>query len=344
VVVAENNPKPGAEADADIEAQIDALAAEATGQAAGTGASPPATEAAADGAGAPDLVGDALAQQIQQLLDDAQAHSGQLPAPAQAAPAAATEPAKAQADAKAIEEIDNHLALEADKAIAGAFETVQEVVMGAEPKAAEPAATEPAVEAPAPAPAAAASAPVVEPPAAAEAPVPVAAAVAAPASASGGATAQDVARELDEQPVAPPAAAASAPAAAAAAPIPVPAPEPTPPAVAAKAKPARAATAAAPAPVASDPPAPAPAALGARIDRSLRQFFAVLNRPLLGLSPGLRQTLGLVALLTVFNAACLLVYAKALKGRSTPQTAASAVESHGGGPGGHAEVQDHVRP
>ena len=96
--------------------------------------------------------------------------------------------------------------------------------------------------------------------------------------------------------------------------------------------------------MAGEPLAPAPAALGTRIDRSLRQCFAILNRPLLGLSPIWRQALGLVALLMVFNAACVLVYAKALKSRSVPQAAASAVESHGAGPGGHAGAQDHVQP
>jgi hypothetical protein len=342
--VADTNPQPDAEPTADLEAQIDALAAEATGAggapAMSDEASVPAAagvEPAAAGDGA-DLVGDALAQQIQQLLDDAQAHSGQTataPKPAAAptgaadarasAPAAAAATAADEVDANAAAELDSHLALEADKTIAGEFETVQEVMSAAQ-KPAGPAAEAPAVPVPAEAakiaPAAPAP-PAAEPAAAAPAPAPAVAEPAkiapapapAPASvaATTGATAQDVAHELDAQP------AASAPAAGA------------PPAAAAKAasaKPARAAAAAVPA-AASAPPR---TALWPQIDRSLRRFFAVFNGPLLGVGPGVRQALGLIALVTVFNATCLLVYVTVIKGRSAPPAAVSAAEGPGGAP------------
>jgi hypothetical protein len=351
--VADDNPQPSAAPASGLEAQLDALVADAAAHPTDAPADNPAdapaaptdtaaaapadVTAAASESAAPDLVGDALAQQIQQLLDDAQIQSDA--AAAAAAPAAVPDdppatdpppPAPAPTEAQALAEIDNHLAKEADTAIAGEFETVQEVMSAAQQaQAPAPPSSEPAIlpadpvptsVAPqVPAPPVPAAAPAVS---AAAAPVPVpAAARSAPAAAPtpAGATSQDVARELDEQP-----AAATTPAAP---PTPGPTPAPVP----------------VPAPVARKPAAARRATPWQALDRLLRRALAAVDSPLRGLTPGARNILGLVALVTVFNATCLLVYVTVIK----PHTGTAVSASTLGGATAHdptAAADPHAQP
>jgi hypothetical protein len=303
--VADETPIPAAGATAEIEAQLDALMAdvgraraqsEPAPAASVTVAEPPAPAMAAntDQAPAADAAGDELALQIQELLDDAKAHAEQKPtAGATESADGVYEPAGATneipgAGATVLGKLDQELAQGADEAIAGHFETVQEVITAAQAHA--PAAPATPADPPAPAATAATAPPAGEAyvAAAPSSPVP------APAeTAKTGASAADVAHELDTEPRAPTSPAVEAP--------PAPAPRQRPPAPATAGSP------------------------GSPLSCAIRRLLGMLNRPVAALPDFPRQVVGLVAVLTIFNASALLVYVAATNHRSkTHATAPSA--------------------
>lgn len=252
-----------------------------------TAASEPAAAPSGDTAAPADVVGDDLANQIQSLLDDVKAQeeaNAAAPAPPVAHVVRVQKPATEAERAAALKDLDNLLAAAADDAVAGEFETVNEVLAtyqqaqaskAAKPSPAEPTPSEPAApvtgdaEAP-PATSEVATTPEPEHEAA------TVEQVIASASSSDGATAADVARELDTQPEQQVQTQADPPAPAAAEPDPQPSPDPTP-----TARPRKA------------------------FD-GLRVLFAVLSLPIRNASPGVRGAIGYFALVQFFVAAVLL--------------------------------------
>jgi hypothetical protein len=336
--------------DADLEAQLDALMADIAGQAPAAAASParPSAPAAAPAPAAKDdIVSGALAVQIQELLDHAdaapQGPSEAVAAGAGPASAAARSPTPPPPDIPApglanntddqttgevLRQIDEHLAQDADHAIAGDFETVPQVEAfeeqaAAERKAAAAAAggaagsanlaAEQMQVAAAPADGGIAAAPTADQAAtvsgaSSESPTESAAASAVPGPAAAavppaGATAADVARELDQD--------------ARTAPTPV-IPAGTTTASVHQVTNTNGAAADIPAGMGPGPAAAGPksvptgprtsaAARTGLLSVSLRRLLGAINRPLAGLSPTARSTVGYIGLLTLFNAVVLVL-------------------------------------
>lgn len=304
------SPRPAADAAEAAEAAATAVAA----------APEPAAATELPTAAAPHAGEDELAAEIQAMLDSPSTvchetaatrdqDAGSLERTAVDGSAKTVDPsdhAERQAaeagDEPPIAVLDDQLAHAADDAVAGAFETVAEVVATSKSESEVP--TEP-------------TAPKVDPSRLEAAAAGPADGVSARSLASGppaGAT-DDAVAEVDPDTVAgsfesPEQLLLRETAAVAGAEPSGPSPDPAAASSGpeASATPATPAAPAAPAPVAAADIQPQPATLVHLCERSLRQFLGRINRPLDFAPPLVRQTVGLVGLVTLFNGCAMLIW------------------------------------